>query len=443
MTQFEREDIKHREEQKAAKTSLKKALANVEKEQKKLGEAKGEYQALTEDIPRLEGEVASITANQTRAQSELDEIYESLKKETEPLVKKIEACQKKREPDVQALTAVKAEENLAQSELDLILKKVHEADAERAAAQADLDAHAASVKESKHERKACEKEAAELEAKLEAAQQVADACAEKEPALLLEERTARAKYEEGMSASKEGSGREKMLNGLMGAKRDGRIPGIIGRLGSLGSIDAKYDVAASTCCGALDNIVVADTASAQSCVSLLRENNLGVATFIILDKQAAQMGPQMAKAFSAPKDSKRLFDLLTIPNEEHKPAFYSAFRDTLVCEDKAKASKIALGGSVRHRVVTTDGVVINTSGTMEGGGKPSRARSARRPRTRARCRRRTSPRRRPRRRRPLEARAAQGGEVEALTAVKGLQKDIKNCITNHTKITMQVKSERT
>ena len=42
--------------------------------------------------------------------------------------------------------------------------------------------------------------------------------------------------------------------------------------------------------------------------------------------------------------------------------------------DKAKANSIAFGGSVRHRVVTTDGVVINTSGTMEGGGKPLKGR---------------------------------------------------------------------
>ena len=46
------------------------------------------------------------------------------------------------------------------------------------------------------------------------------------------------------------------LNGLMAAKRDGSIPGIVGRLGSLGTIAAEFDVAASTACAALDHFVV-------------------------------------------------------------------------------------------------------------------------------------------------------------------------------------------
>ena len=56
-------------------------------------------------------------------------------------------------------------------------------------------------------------------------------------------------------------------------------------VGDLGAIDAKYDVAISTACGALDNIVVETTEDAQAGIQLLRERQLGVATFIILDQQ--------------------------------------------------------------------------------------------------------------------------------------------------------------
>ena len=45
----------------------------------------------------------------------------------------------------------------------------------------------------------------------------------------------------------------------MTAKREGTISAIAGRLGDLGSIDPKYDVAISTACGGLDNIVVDTT----------------------------------------------------------------------------------------------------------------------------------------------------------------------------------------
>ena len=49
----------------------------------------------------------------------------------------------------------------------------------------------------------------------------------------------------------------------MEAKRSGEIPGVYGRLGDLGAIDARYDVAVSTACPALDYIVVETTSDAQ------------------------------------------------------------------------------------------------------------------------------------------------------------------------------------
>ena len=55
--------------------------------------------------------------------------------------------------------------------------------------------------------------------------------------------------------------------------------------GDLGAIDAKYDIAVSTSCAALDYIVVDTTGTAQCCVEMLRRKGLGVATFLILDKQ--------------------------------------------------------------------------------------------------------------------------------------------------------------
>lgn len=54
--------------------------------------------------------------------------------------------------------------------------------------------------------------------------------------------------------------------------------------GDLGAIDEHYDIAISTACGALDNIVVDSMDTAVKCVEFLRHNNVGVATFIALDK---------------------------------------------------------------------------------------------------------------------------------------------------------------
>jgi hypothetical protein len=54
--------------------------------------------------------------------------------------------------------------------------------------------------------------------------------------------------------------------------------------GDLGAIDEQYDVAISTACGALDNIIVDTMDTAVQCVDFLRKQDVGVATFIGLDK---------------------------------------------------------------------------------------------------------------------------------------------------------------
>lgn len=54
--------------------------------------------------------------------------------------------------------------------------------------------------------------------------------------------------------------------------------------GDLGAIDQQYDIAISTACGALDNIIVDTMDTAVQCVDFLRKQDVGVATFIGLDK---------------------------------------------------------------------------------------------------------------------------------------------------------------
>ena len=54
--------------------------------------------------------------------------------------------------------------------------------------------------------------------------------------------------------------------------------------GDLGAIDDKYDVAISTACGPLDNIVCDSIDTARKCITFLKQNDIGTATFIGLDK---------------------------------------------------------------------------------------------------------------------------------------------------------------
>ncbi|KAL3990098.1 RecF/RecN/SMC N terminal domain family protein [Acanthocheilonema viteae] len=162
-----------------------------------------------------------------------------------------------------------------------------------------------------------------------------------------------------------------LLRSLMAEKSSGNIPGIYGRLGDLGAIDEKYDVAISTTCRSLDYIVVDNVDTAQMCVEFLRRENLGIASFLVLDKQE-KLRPYMAKLNSTPENAPRLFDLIRVADPAVLPAFYFALRDTLIADDITTATRIGMGGTKRYRVVTLKGEVVETSGSMTGGGRSER-----------------------------------------------------------------------
>ncbi|XP_047539287.1 structural maintenance of chromosomes protein 4 [Vanessa atalanta] len=214
-----------------------------------------------------------------------------------------------------------------------------------------------------------ENQLTEIQAKLQALK-------EEEATISSEARTLRAQLEESRQAMSANRSRGRVLDSLIKEKNAGRLPGIFGRLGDLGGIDNKYDVAISTCCGALDNIVVDTVETAQACVEYLKQHDIGRATFIALDKQTHLIRHYQNK-LTYPENAPRLFDLVKVTDERVLPAFYYALRETLVAKDLEQASRIAYG-TTRYRVVSLQGDVIEIAGTMSGGGRSAmRGRMAR------------------------------------------------------------------
>ena len=62
------------------------------------------------------------------------------------------------------------------------------------------------------------------------------------------------------------------------------IPGVIGRLGDLGSTSKEYDEIITTCCNRLDNMVVENYEAATAVIDFLKKNRLGRLSCIILEK---------------------------------------------------------------------------------------------------------------------------------------------------------------
>ncbi|XP_034666662.1 structural maintenance of chromosomes protein 4 [Drosophila subobscura] len=160
----------------------------------------------------------------------------------------------------------------------------------------------------------------------------------------------------------------RVLDFLMRQKMEGKIPGILGRLGNLGGIDAKYDVAISTAAGGrLDNIVTENFDTASLCIAALKKHNVGRATFISLEN-IKDLKADSCSTINTPENVARLYDLVKVEDDRVRVAFYFALRNTLVATDLEQGTRIAYGRQ-RYRVVTLRGDMIELTGTMSGGGK--------------------------------------------------------------------------
>lgn len=111
-------------------------------------------------------------------------------------------------------------------------------------------------------------------------------------------------------------------------------------------------------------MVVDKVSQAQQCIDYLRKNNVGRASFMVLEK----LSPNGMGKIQTPLP--RLFDLIKFKDPAFAPAFYKAMYNTLVADTVDQANNVAFGqvDNRRWRVVSLDGAVIETSGAMSGGG---------------------------------------------------------------------------
>lgn len=114
----------------------------------------------------------------------------------------------------------------------------------------------------------------------------------------------------------------------------------------------------------MNNLVVDTVDQGQACIEYLRKQNLGRASFIVLEKLSQTNG---LEKIQTPENVPRLMDLIQPREQRFAPAFFKAVGNTLVANDLEQANRIAYGQR-RWRVVTLTGQLIDTSGTMSGGG---------------------------------------------------------------------------
>ncbi|EUC35284.1 hypothetical protein COCCADRAFT_91121 [Bipolaris zeicola 26-R-13] len=363
VARIDKESVKFEEKKKFLAGKQKKLEKTKETSYYGRSEAESLAKQYSDDLERYAEEIAELEESMKVEGKELEAIRKSLAGKTQGLSDEIAAKQKSLEPWKAKINEKQSAIAVAQSELDIMrerenagAKGIADVEARIEGLEEAKQAKAAELDECKAERKRVEKDIQKTQAKLEEVTQ-------KEPLLRSKLSGARAKADEARASLSSAQTQGNVLTGLMRLKESGRIDGFHGRLGNLGTIDQKYDVAISTACPQLDNMVVDTVESGQQCIEYLRKNNLGRANFILLDRLAKRdMSP-----VQTPENVPRLFDLVKPKHEKLRPAFFQVMTNTLVAEDLDQAERIAYGAK-RWRVVTLDGKLIDTAGTMSGGG---------------------------------------------------------------------------
>jgi structural maintenance of chromosome 4 len=268
------------------------------------------------------------------------------------------------QPWAAKVSKASSDRSVAESERNLLQERA-------SSAQRSIDEAKSSLEALQEQSKAAQQEIDQLSAEKNTAEkqfrqqsEKAQALQEQVEAAKAKAMQARQKAEEARSLQTTKASANRVLNDLTKLSQQGRLVGFHGRLGDLGRIDAKYDIAISTAAPALNNLVCETVKTGQECLEHLRRTKSGRATIMCLD----QITTRSAAPLDTPENAPRLYDLVTPKDAKFAPVFYQAVKDTLVAKDMEQARRIAFSGK-RWRVVTLQGQLIDTSGTMSGGGQ--------------------------------------------------------------------------
>uniref|UniRef100_A0A7N0V152 Structural maintenance of chromosomes protein n=1 Tax=Kalanchoe fedtschenkoi TaxID=63787 RepID=A0A7N0V152_KALFE len=366
--EFERQDVKYREDLKHMKQKIKKLEDKIEKDTSKVDNISKDSDRSSELIPKLEESIPKLQESLSNEEKVLEKIMDRAKAETEKYRSELGQVRAQLDPWENQLIEHRGKLEVACSESKLLKEKQEAASAAFANAQKQMSEIDEKVRSRTSNVSKLKEDLARRKNEASEARRVEQECIKEKEKIIPLEQGARQKLSELSSVMESEKSQGSVLKVILQAKESNQIDGIYGRMGDLGAIDAKYDVAISTACPGLDYIVVETTTAAQACVELLRRTNLGVATFMILEKQTDHLH-RLKEKVNTPEGAPRLFDLVKVQDEKMKLAFYAALGNTVVAENIDQATRIAYGGSKEfRRVVTLDGALFEKSGTMSGGG---------------------------------------------------------------------------
>lgn len=156
------------------------------------------------------------------------------------------------------------------------------------------------------------------------------------------------------------------VKSVMNCSDSGRLSGVHGPVSRIIEVDKEYAVAIETALGnKIQNIVVDNESVAKKAIKMLKEQNSGRATFLPVSTIKGRVFEE-----KEPDDS---FGYVGIASElvktkpEYREIVNSLLGRILVVEDIDTAVKIAKKYNNKFNVVSLDGQVVNSGGSLTGG----------------------------------------------------------------------------
>ncbi len=147
-------------------------------------------------------------------------------------------------------------------------------------------------------------------------------------------------------------------------------PGIYGTVADLGKVSSKYSLALEIAAGPrIKSIVVDNDKIASDCIKYLKQNKLGTATFLPLNKIKPKPQNPGIKKFIDSKGSHGTALSLVSYDKKFANVFSFVFGDTIVLDNIDVARRLGIGSA---KFVTLDGDVADISGAMQGGFRQKR-----------------------------------------------------------------------
>ncbi|OPY49967.1 MAG: Chromosome partition protein Smc [Methanosaeta sp. PtaU1.Bin060] len=172
-----------------------------------------------------------------------------------------------------------------------------------------------------------------------------------------------------LRAVEEKSGFSRAVEAVRSAMKHQMLRGLFGTVSELGHVESQYSAALEVAAGArMQSIVASTDEDAANAIEYLKRSQIGRATFLPLNR--LESGSPGLK----PKHPGVVDYALNLVSYDPRfsPAFWHAFRDTLVVETLSHARQL-MG---RYRMVTLEGDLVERSGAMTGGHYRSRMKFA-------------------------------------------------------------------